>query len=182
MNKQSTDLEMLFEINQHAEQMVFLLETLHSHFSYITGAEGVKNRKTTSGFYFLLENMYSTDRERDLVLDLYRNASTLEILLDKLYKDKNCFSFSKEISSFLNTSQALGKKIPNISTLICNLKENRASLSDTAVINKLFCYTESILPLMEEVESIKNSLLNEMVQSRSLYLTKEPLDFKGDLE
>ena len=175
-------LELLKELYNSAEPISDVIDSLHAHlFTLNSSYKKVENLKPT-GFFFTIHNTWSLENQANIITDLYKNVSYTLVVLSQLESNKNDFKKIQPLYSFIVTVTALKSNINNIESIINNFREKEPLTFSKPVCKKLFLYTESIRALLEEIYNIKGILLDRILEKKHIFLTKEPLDLKEDLE
>ena len=104
------------------------------------------------------------------------------LVLSEIEKYKKDFKNYPSLNSLVLTAIALKNNIADISGDINHIKDKTMDITSKMLCKRLFHYTESVRALMEELASLKVTLLEEITSIKNVFLTKEPLDLKGDLE
>lgn len=174
-------IELLYELNDSIQEIKITIEPLYSYLYCLHSKTG-KQALSPSGFYFLLQSNYDNPLGLNALLDLYRNVTKTLIVLEEIEKHQAEYSPFKNLMHWLSAVIALKSQIADISPEINKLKGDKGVISSKSMVRKLFLYTESVRALLEELQSLKKTLLEEVITLKSPFLTKEPLDIKGDLE
>ena len=174
-------INLLYELEDSTTSICEIIEPLYSYF-YVLNTKAAKDRNRPSGFFFILEDKYRHPLGLSSFIDLYRYVTNSLIILEEIEKHKEEFKEFSNLNSWLSTVIALKSQISDISPEIQKLKADNGVVSTRAVAKKLFLFTESVRALLEELMILKKILLDEVIFSKKITLTKEPLDVKGDLE
>jgi|GEM_PF-2930994 len=182
MTKTFPHIDLLHELEESLQPILSIIEPLHSYLYCLNAGTVKKDRLKPSGFYFLLGNTTNGESGTSAMIELYKDVTSISIILSEIEKQKAAFASFQSLNSLLSTAFALKNTIPDISAEICKIKEDQGVLSSKVICKKLFLYTESVRALLEELTTLKSILLEELLACHDPFLTKEPLDIKGDLE
>jgi len=174
-------IELLYECHESISPIQSLIEPLYSYLYCLNTRIG-KDRKKPSGFYFLLENRLGSPFSVNALVDLYRSVTSTTVILSELEKHQDDYTPFPELNQWLLAMTALKNQVGDISKEIKKLKNDGGVIYEKPLCRKLFLYVESVRALLEELLSLKKTLLGEVVGANRPFLTKEPLDMKGDLE
>ncbi|MCH9622024.1 MAG: hypothetical protein S4CHLAM20_14580 [Chlamydiia bacterium] len=174
-------IALLYELNDSISPIKSVIEPLYSYL-YCLNSKTAKERKKPSGFYFLLENRFDKQLSLNSILDLYRSVTSTLVILSEIEKYRDEFKPFNNLSAWLSTVIALKDQIDDISPEIRKLKRDQGVIWEKPLCKRLFLFAESVRALLEELLTLKKTLLEEVLTLKDPFLTKEPLDLKGDLE
>ena len=184
MNMDSTipHIDVIQELEESLNPIVYVIEPLHAFLYSLSTKSRKKDRLKPTSFYFLLENIWEPEHALDAFISFHREVSYMLLVLSEIERHKKDFVPFPVFNSLVVTAIALKNNISDISSDINNIKEKTMDISSKMLCKRLFHYTESVRALIEELVSIKDILVEEITSQKNLFLTKEPLDLKGDLE
>jgi hypothetical protein len=174
-------INLLYELDDSLADIKEMIEPLYSYL-YCLHSRTSKENKSPSGFFFLLENKFDHPLSLSAVIDLYRCVTNSLIILSEIEKHKDDYQHLSALKPWLLTVIALKNQVSDISPEIRQLKQENGAISTKQMVKKLFLFTESVRALLEELTTLKKTLLEEIVSSKTPFFTKEPLDLKKDLE
>lgn len=158
-----------------------LVEILHADL-YVSSGKKKTTSNISSGYYFLLENSFCPIKRKDLFLETYKKSIEITLILNELEKDFATLSTFETISDLIHTAIALKNEVPDISSYICQIKDDPSLSSAKHIEKKLFIFLESLRALLEELSNIEHITIDQIIRNKDILLTNEPLDLKGDFE
>lgn len=182
INTSIPHIDVLQELEESLDPLLCSIEPLHAYLYTLSTTNRKKDRLKPSPFYFLLENIWEPENALQVLIPFYREVSYTLIVLSEIEKHKIDFKNYKSLNALILTAIALKNNISDISADINNIKDKSMDITSKTLCKRLFHYTESVRALVEELTSLKGILLEEITSFRNVFLTKEPLDLKGDLE
>ena len=129
-----------------------------------------------------MENIWEPENALHVLIPFHREVTYMLLVLTEIEKHKKDFKNYPSLNSLVLTAIALKNNIADISGDINHIKDKTMDITSKMLCKRLFHYTESVRALMEELASLKVTLLEEITSIKNVFLTKEPLDLKGDLE
>jgi hypothetical protein len=175
-------IDVLQELEESLDPILSTIEPLHAYLYSLSITTRKKDRLKPFSFYFLLENIWEPENALNVLIPFYREVTYTLLVLSEIEKHKIDFKNYKSLNPLLLTAIALKNNISDISADINGIKDKSMDITSKMLCKRLFHYTESVRALIEELVSLKVILLEEITSFKNLFLTKEPLDLKGDLE
>ena len=182
LNTTIPHIHLFHELDASTEPILPIIEPLYAYLYSLNTRGNKGERQKPPAFFFLLESIWKEETSLSMLVDFHNNVTCSFILVDALEKQKNDFKAFPSLFSLITTLCGLRANALDISLIIVKIKDETPLTHSKSTYKKLFLYVESVRALMEELNSLKEALLEGSMDQYNLQLTEDPLDLKGDCE